>query len=460
MRGVAEPARGLVTEIHLALAMQGDALQDFLRSGDPAFLARYRQMADRERATYQRLGLLTTRLGAEVRQRFDTLLTVAMRWHAVADAALIDTAGSTVSRTPGRRAPARTELYEDVLVAAAQLDDALSRAAQIRRRQILAAERLEVRLTSLLVAIALAAVVMVALVGRQLRLVAAETERRRREIERLMEGKARLMRGLAHDLKNPLNAIYGYAQLLEDGVLGELARTQRESVAHIRRAVRGLLELIHDLTQLWRAEVGDLPVTLQLVDIGPIVRDTAESYRGIAEGAGHHLEVAIEEELPAVWTDVRRVRQILGNLVTNAVKYTPHGGHILVAVRERSTDVESRELHWNTIEVEDSGPGIAPDKLDVIFEEFTRLEPSVASGAGLGLAISRRVARLLGGDVTVRSEVGHGSTFALWLPAAASTRSPLSTNSGSPLPSEISAHSATGTRLNPLAMSRTANVIS
>lgn len=418
MRTVAEPARGLVTDIHLALAIQGDALQDFLRNGDTTSLTRYRFMAQRERVAYQRLGPMTARLGDDVRHRFDTLLARASSWHAVADDALLGTDGGMLVSASTRRAVMQTDLYEEVLVAAAQLDAALTRASQLRRRQILAAERLEVALTAGLVGVALAAVVSVALVGRQLRVAVTEAQSRRKEIERLMEAKARLMRGLTHDLKNPLNAIYGHAQLLEDGIFGEINQAQRGSIGHVRRSVRAMLGLLDDLLQLWRAEVGDLSIALQLTDVGTLVRDTAESYRAVAERAGHRVDLDVPDDLPHVWTDVGRLRQVLGNLIINAVKYTPSGGRISVMASERSAEILSREARWIGIDVADSGPGIAPEKLDAIFEEFTRLEPRRTPGAGLGLAISRRIARLLGGDVTVKSEVGRGSTFTLWLPIA------------------------------------------
>lgn len=418
MRTVAEPARGLVTDIHLALAIQGDALQDFLRSGDTTSLTRYRFMAQRERVAYQRLEPMTARLGEDVRQRFDTLRARAASWHAVADDALLGSDGGMLLSASMRRAVMQTDLFEEVLVAAAQLDAALTSASQLRRRQIVSAERLEVALAAGLAGVALAAVAMVALIGRQLRVAVAEAERQRKEIERLMEAKARLMRGLTHDLKNPLNAIYGHAQLLDDGIFGEINQSQRKSIAHVRRSVRALLGLLDDLLQLWRAEVGDLSIALQLTDVGSIVRDTAESYRAVAERAGHHVHVDIAENLPHLWTDVARLRQVLGNLIVNAVKYTPTGGRISVIASERPGEIVAREARWIGIDVADSGRGIAPEKLDAIFEEFTRLEPHGTPGAGLGLAISRRIARLLGGDVTVKSDVGHGSTFTLWLPIA------------------------------------------
>jgi signal transduction histidine kinase len=114
--------------------------------------------------------------------------------------------------------------------------------------------------------------------------------------------------------------------------------------------------------------------------------------------------------------DSDRVRQILGNLVSNAVKYTPAGGSIEVKTGIRKSDNEFGGTQCVVVDVVDSGIGIPEDKLDVLFKEFERIDPMVKPGAGLGLAISRRIARLLGGDVTVRTQRGAGSTFTLWLP--------------------------------------------
>ena len=122
-------------------------------------------------------------------------------------------------------------------------------------------------------------------------------------------------------------------------------------------------------------------------------------------------------DLPAIETDATRLRQILGNLVSNAVKYTPPGGRIVVngAVRSDGKRQDDQEI---LITVNDDGPGIPTDKLPLLFTEFTRFDPGAAEGAGIGLAISQRIAEALGGEITVESTVGSGSTFALHLPVA------------------------------------------
>ena len=411
MREVAEPARGYVTEIQLALALEGSALHDYVEGGDPQFLERYRDALARERAAHERLAPLSRRLGPQSAERFHALHALAVAWHAGVERFLGDSA-----RAGDRDDPLQEDLYEGALVEAARLDEAITAASDARRARIVAAERLERRLTLLLGLVAALAVLSVTWLGRRLQASADTLRRRGRELEQVMESKARLMRGLSHDLKNPLNAIDGYAQLLHDGVLGPVTEPQRQGTARIRGAVRALSGLVGDLLELARVEAGHLDVDPRATDAGALVREVGEEYRAASEAAGHTLEVELAPELPLVDTDARRVRQVLGNLVSNAVKYTPPPGRIGLRAEVRQAQGGPRQGSWLAIAVSDSGNGIPRDRLGAIFDEFARLAPDAAPGSGLGLAIARRVARLLGGDITVASEVGRGATFTLWLP--------------------------------------------
>ena len=240
----------------------------------------------------------------------------------------------------------------------------------------------------------------------------AEAERRREELERVTESRTRLMRGFSHDVKNPLGAANGFAALLEEGIGGELTDSQRQSVQRIRRSIQMSLRLIDDLLELARAESGQVDLHIQRVDAADLAREAAEDFRGQVDAAGLALEVCVPGSLPAD-SDVTRVRQIMSNLVSNAVKYTP-SGKVTVAAARKARPQHGGE--WIALSVTDTGPGIPEDKRETIFQEFTRLDPSAPHGAGVGLAISRRLARLLKGDVTVDSEPGRGSTFTLWLP--------------------------------------------
>jgi PAS domain S-box-containing protein len=245
----------------------------------------------------------------------------------------------------------------------------------------------------------------------------AESERRREELERVTESRTRLMRGFSHDVKNPLGAADGYAELLEEGVMGELSEAQLDSVRRIRRCIRSSLRLIHDLLEVARAETGQVVLEPVETDVARVAREIAEDFRAQAEAVGSRLEVRASEPLLTT-TDPSRVAQVLANLLSNAVKYAP-GGQITVIARCRGDGDGPRPGEWIAVEVRDTGPGIPPERCEMVFQEFTRLDPDARRGAGVGLAISRRIARLLGGEITLTSEVGRGSTFTLWLPRAA-----------------------------------------
>jgi signal transduction histidine kinase len=140
-------------------------------------------------------------------------------------------------------------------------------------------------------------------------------------------------------------------------------------------------------------------------------------YQGVADSVGLRLEVAAGQDLPTIRSDHERIRQVLGNLLSNAIKYTPPGGTVRLFAERRSGRRTGDPSRWVTLSVQDTGPGISVEQQAHLFTEFRRLDPGASQGEGLGLAISDRIARLLGGEITVASEVGKGSTFTLWLPA-------------------------------------------
>lgn len=244
----------------------------------------------------------------------------------------------------------------------------------------------------------------------------ADAQRRREELERITESRERLMRGFSHDLKNPLGAADGHAQLLEDGILGEVTPKQMDSIRRIRRSITASIQLITDLLELARAETGQLELNCERADVASVARDAVADFRGQAEAEGLTVRCEIPHSCETV-TDADRVRQILSNLLSNALKYTAEG-EVSVEVEESTRREGTDDRPWIAVRISDTGPGIPPDKHEQIFEEFTRLDPGAPHGAGVGLAISRRIARLLDGDITVESEVGRGACFTLWLPRA------------------------------------------
>jgi len=247
----------------------------------------------------------------------------------------------------------------------------------------------------------------------------AQAESRAFELERVTESRARLMRGFSHDLKNPLSAADGHAQLLESGTLGEMREKQTRSVGYIRRAIRGALGLIDDLVELARTESGQLELDVRQIDTTALALEVAEEYRPQAEAKGLELGTRADGAHVALG-DAPRVRQIVGNLLGNAIKYTEEG-RVSVLVRGSDGSDGPRPGSWVCIEVEDTGPGITPQQQEHLFDEFTRFSSAVP-GSGLGLSISRNLAEALGGTVTVASEPGEGTRFCLWLPAAGGER--------------------------------------
>ena len=238
------------------------------------------------------------------------------------------------------------------------------------------------------------------------------------ERKRIAESRVRLVRGFTHDVKNPLGAADGFLALLEDRMMGELQPRQLDAVTRARRSIQRALDLIRNVLELARAEAGQVEVHPESMSPAAAARDIVDEFRAQAGEKGLSLDLVTPDELPPIESDASRVRQILSNLVSNAVKYTPRGGRIEVAACVKSDGDAPHVGRWVAIDVCDDGPGISAEQRHRLFEEFTRFDPNAAQGAGIGLAISQRLAAALGGSITVRSEVGAGSTFTLWLPVS------------------------------------------
>ena len=247
----------------------------------------------------------------------------------------------------------------------------------------------------------------------------AAAEARRQEVDRVTESRTRLIRGFTHDVKNPLGAADGFLALLEDGALGELNPKQADGVHRIRRSVKAALGLIGHLLDLARAEAGQLEIHREEIDVRATAKEVGEDFR--ADAASRGLELELEEagaDPLTISSDHARVRQILSNLVSNAVKYTPRGGSVHLRVERRQKPGAS-DREWVAIDVADNGPGISPEQQETLFHEFSRFDAAGVQGSGIGLAISQRIARALDAEITVKSADGEGSTFTLWLPANA-----------------------------------------
>lgn len=242
--------------------------------------------------------------------------------------------------------------------------------------------------------------------------VRARTEQLAIATERALaasEAKTVFVRSMSHELRTPLNAILGYAQLLQDSA--QLTRLQREGLQTIHRSGRHLLSLINDILDMSRIEAGRLELALEPMRLRGLAEEVAALCHPSAQDKGVQLRARTAAEVPEwVEADARRLRQILLNLVGNAVKFTDRG-----EVDVRAALDERGRL---SVAVRDTGPGIAADRLEAIFEPFEQTGDATqrAKGTGLGLAIARRIARQMGGDLRVESVLGQGSTFYLELP--------------------------------------------
>jgi signal transduction histidine kinase len=244
---------------------------------------------------------------------------------------------------------------------------------------------------------------------------AEEARRQQRDLERLMEVQSRLVRGFSHDVKNPLGAALGHAEILVSGIKGDMAPQQSASLDRISASIRSSLDLINDLVEYASKRMEKLDIRPGPTDIRRTAREIAEEYEAQAESAGLELRLELTEVLPLIRSDKIRIRQIVGNLLSNAMKYAKEGQvGIRADVRQDSPLPGGGKAV--ALSVWDSGPGIPEEKRELVFEEFARLEPAAAPGVGLGLAISRSIARALGGEITIEGAEGEGSTFTLWLP--------------------------------------------
>ena len=345
-------------------------------------------------------------------------------WRREEDHFVLETrAGQAINHgaaTPGARGR-RWEAVQLALAGLQRFEDDLTKRTSIERVQISRLERVSVLVPAGLVPLALLALGAVAWTARRTILLSRAAAAGQRNAELAMSAKSALMRGVTHDLKNPLGAARGYADLLADGALGPVPEAQERTVSRLRSLISVTLDTVNDLVELSRADAGELRIDRQETDLALIGRDCVDDYRASSDAAGLQLLFEGDNLEPGsstlVTTDPVRVRQVLGNLLSNALKYTPRGGIVRVSI---ATALDPELGHVIALDVSDTGPGIPEPLQERVFEEFFRVSTTVAvaHGTGVGLAIARRVARLLGGDLRVRETPGGGATFSLLIAAS------------------------------------------
>lgn len=246
---------------------------------------------------------------------------------------------------------------------------------------------------------------------------------------RANRAKNEFLANVSHELRTPLNAIVGFTELLRDGVYGELSPRQALPVQRIEASANQLRDLVERILDLARISSGRLEVHREPIDLRPFLIELATEVEPLAKERGLALSLTLGATLPRVHTDPTHLRHIVLNLLGNAVKFTPAG---TVTIRTRANGAPGAAdptlgkpprpgAAWIAVQVADTGIGIAPRDRERIFAEFERAPTDSRAGTpqrgtGLGLAISRRLAVLLGGEITLESELGAGSCFTLWLP--------------------------------------------
>ena len=266
-----------------------------------------------------------------------------------------------------------------------------------------------------------------------------ELERLYRDVKLANQAKSEFLANVSHELRTPLNAIVGFVELLREGFYGDLEPRQASPVNRIAASATHLRHLVDQILDIAKIAAGRMEIQAERVVLRAFVLNVASEVESLLNEKKLAMSISVGGSLPRVQTDPTHLRQILINLIANAVKFTPAG---TITVRAKLVDgLAAREEQlrqrasssllqsnigraWLALQVADTGIGISAADQERIFEEFEQVNAgprgdSMNRGTGLGLPISRRLARLLGGDITVESEVGQGATFTLWLPVSA-----------------------------------------
>jgi PAS domain S-box-containing protein len=238
----------------------------------------------------------------------------------------------------------------------------------------------------------------------------AELRELNAELVRANQLKSQFLANMSHELRTPLNAIIGFAEAIRDGVAGEPSGEQREFAEDIAQAGRQLLELINNILDLSRFEADAMELNLAPCDVGGLVDEVLRILRGLARRKDIELKADVDPRPLELTADPIKLKQVLYNLLANSIKFTDPGGRVEVQARQ--------DREFVRIGVSDTGIGIAPEDLVAVFEEFRQVDPSLRrehEGSGLGLALVKRLVELHGGEISVESQPGKGTTFTVAL---------------------------------------------
>ena len=243
-----------------------------------------------------------------------------------------------------------------------------------------------------------------------------ELEAQNRRVQKASRMKSEFLANMSHELRTPLNSVIGFAELMHDGRLGPIADNHREYLGDILTSARQLLHLINDVLDLSKVESGTMEFFPEPVDVGTVIAAVCDMVRPLASAKAIQMQSIVNPDAARIVTDPEKLRQVLANYLSNALKFTGEGGRIVV----RAAPEDDRHIR---IEVQDTGVGIRPEDHDRLFVEFQQLDAGAAKryqGTGLGLALTKRIVEAQGGRVGVSSTLGEGSLFFVVLPRVAS----------------------------------------
>jgi GAF domain-containing protein/DNA-binding response OmpR family regulator len=249
-----------------------------------------------------------------------------------------------------------------------------------------------------------------------------EIQDKSRQLEVASQHKSQFLANMSHELRTPLNAIIGVTEMLAEDARDFKRAEEIEPLDRVLRAARHLLALINDILDLSKIEAGRMELHLESFPLAPLIEDVVKTIEPMAEKNGNRVVVDCAAELGSLHADQIRFRQALLNLTSNASKFTENGTITIRGQRQQIADTE-----WITVAVSDTGIGMNPEQMTKLFKDFSQADASTTrkyGGTGLGLAISRHFCRLMGGDISVESMPGEGSTFTIRLPRVVRTAQP------------------------------------